>query len=288
VTSSPTIGSPATLTRQREAENFPVALRVLPGQLRADLIAVYNVVRVIDDAGDEASGNRLALLDDLETDLGRAFAPHPASDGVGPRLPVVAALVPTLRRHALSVQPLLDLIEANRVDQRVRSYQTFDDLVGYCRLSAVPIGRLVLGIFDRPEPELAAWSDDVCIALQVLEHCQDVGEDYRRGRIYLPQQDLDRFGVRPEELAGHRAGPELRAVIGHQVSRCERLLDSGGPLVGRLTGWARLAVAGYCAGGRATVAALRAAHCDPLTSVPRPSRARTAWYGLRLFAGGTR
>jgi squalene synthase HpnC len=239
---------------------------------------VYDVVRVIDNLGDEAAGDRLALLDDFAADQHRAFT------GQQPEIEVLRRLVPTIRRRNLGEQPLLDLIEANRMDQRTTRYQSFEDLLGYCRLSAVPIGRLVLQIFDRPEPELAALSDDVCIALQILEHCQDVAEDYRRGRIYLPLADLQACGVEPAELAGSAAGPGLRAVINLELDRCERLLDSGNRLVGRLHGWARLAIAGYLAGGRATVAAIRRSGGDTLASVPKPGRLSTARYALRVLA----
>ncbi|MFL6164437.1 MAG: squalene synthase HpnC [Jatrophihabitantaceae bacterium] len=278
MTSSPMAASAAELSRQRQAENFPVSLRVLPRQLRQDLVAVYDVVRVIDDLGDEAAGDRLALLDGFAADLHRAFA------GEQPEIEVLRRLLPTIRRRQLSEQPLLDLIEANRLDQRTTRYASFEDLIGYCRLSAVPIGRLVLRIFGRPEPELAALADDVCVALQILEHCQDVAEDYRRGRIYLPQQDLRAFGVAPAELAGEQAGPRLRALIDTEVSRCERLLDAGDELVGRLHGWARLAIAGYLAGGRATVAAIRRSGGDTLASVPKPRRGSIAWHALRALA----
>lgn len=281
MTLSPTTESAGALLEQRRAENFPVSLRVLPRALRQDLVAVYNVVRVIDNLGDEAPGDRLALLDDFAADQHRAF-----TDGQ-PQVDVLRRLVPTIRRRNLSEQPLLDLIEANRTDQRTTRYETFDALVGYCRLSAVPIGRLVLRIFGRPEPELAALSDDVCIALQILEHCQDVAEDYRRGRIYLPEQDLRAFGVAPAELAGTTASPRLRALVKYEVDRCGELLDSGDELVGRLHGWARLAIAGYLAGGRATVTALRRADGNVLSAVPRPSRAGTAWHALRVLARTT-
>ena len=240
---------------------------------------MYDVVRVIDNLGDEAAGDRLALLDSFAADQHRAFTAGQ------PRAEVLRRLVPTIHRRALSEQPLLDLIEANRTDQRTCRYESFDDLVGYCRLSAVPIGRLVLQIFGYRQPELAARSDDVCVALQILEHCQDVAEDYRRGRIYLPQQDLRAFGVTEAELTGDAAGPRLRALINHEVDRCEQLLDSGDELVGRLHGWARLAVAGYLAGGRATVTAIRRAGGDVLATVPKPSRLTTARYALRVLTG---
>jgi squalene synthase HpnC len=282
VTSSTKTESDAALLQQRRAENFPVSLRVLPRPLRQDLIAVYDVVRVIDNLGDEAPGDRLALLNDFAADQHRAFA------GGQPQHEVLRRLVPTIDRRDLAEQPLLDLIEANRTDQHTFRYQSFDDLVGYCRLSAVPIGRLVLQIFGYPQPELAALSDDVCTALQILEHCQDVAEDYQRGRIYLPQQDLQAFGVPEQDLLAGSASPQLRALISSEVDRCERLLNSGDELVGRLRGWAKLAIAGYLAGGRATVAAIRQAGGDVLTSVPKPSRLATVRYALRALVGRSR
>lgn len=282
MTSALTGESNAALLQQRRAENFPVSLRVLPRTLRQDLIAVYDVVRVIDNLGDEAAGDRLALLAEFAADQHRAFA------GGQPRIEVLRRLVPTIERRNLVEQPLLDLIEANRTDQRTFRYASFDDLVGYCRLSAVPIGRLVLQIFGYPQPELAALSDDVCTALQILEHCQDVAEDYRRGRIYLPQQDLQAFEVAEYELVAGTAGPRLRGLIHHEVDRCERLLDSGDELVGRLHGWAKLAIAGYLAGGRATVAAIRQADGDVLSAVPKPSRRTTVRYALRVLVGRSR
>ena len=274
MTVSPTA---AALLEQRHAENFPVSLRVLPRALRQDLVAVYDVVRVIDNLGDEAPGDRLALLDSFATDQHRAFA------GEQPETEVLRRLLPTIERRGLSEQPLLDLIEANRVDQRTAQYESFADLVGYCRLSAVPIGRLVLQIFGYPQPELAALSDDVCIALQILEHCQDVAEDYRRGRIYLPQQDMRSYGVPAGELAAPSAGPGLRALVRHEVDRCAELLDSGDELVPRLRGWARLAIAGYLAGGRATVAAIRRVDGDVLSSLAKPSKPAIARYALRAL-----
>jgi len=271
--------APALLLDKRAAENFPVALRVLPAEVRRDLEAVYGVVRVIDDLGDEAPGDRAALL------AGFAADQHLAFTGGQPRYEVLRALVPTIGRRRLDEQPLRDLIEANLQDQRVSRYESYADLLGYCRLSAVPIGRLVLAIFDRPEPELARLSDDVCVALQILEHCQDVGEDCRRGRIYLPQQELRHYGVTPDHLTARAAGPELRALVATQVDRCELLLDAGDELVARLRGWARVAVAGYAAGGRATVAAFRRAGCDPLSAPVTPRRRDLAWHALRLLAG---
>jgi phytoene/squalene synthetase len=180
-------------------------------------------------------------------------------------------------------QPFLDLIEANRVDQRVATYETFDDLMAYCQLSATPVGRIVLHVAAAAGPANVADSDAVCAALQVLEHCQDVGEDFAAGRIYLPQADLDAEGVVPGDLGGGATSPALRRVIGIEVARSRELLAAGRPLIGRLRGWARLAVAGYVAGGLATADALEAAGYDVLSRTITPSRARTARHALQLM-----
>ena len=239
---------------QERAENFPVALRWLPREQRDHLHAVYATARLIDDAGDRAPGDRTVRLLALRADLARLWT------GDTPDEPVFAALAPTVSACALAQEPFQALLEANLVDQRITRYATFDDLLAYCRLSAEPIGRLVLAVFGQDAPATIALSDRVCTALQVLEHCQDVAEDYRAGRIYLPQHDLDDYGVHAEQLAA--GGPGGRSTVLRQVDRAVELLDDGAALVGRLTGWARMAVAGYVGGGYATARALRSAGGD--------------------------
>ncbi|MBF6174765.1 squalene synthase HpnC [Nocardia blacklockiae] len=242
---------------REQEENFPVALRWLPRDQRDHLHAVYATARLIDDVGDRAPGDRTARLLALRADLALIWS------GGAPSNPVFAALAPTVAACALEQEPFQNLIEANLVDQRVARYPAFADLVDYCRLSADPIGRLVLAVFGQATPAAVALSDRVCTALQVLEHCQDVAEDYRAGRVYLPQRDLTDFGVSEGQLGtGGPAEPGCRAVVLRQVDRAMDLLDEGAALVGRLTGWARMAVAGYVAGGYATARAVRAADGD--------------------------
>ncbi|MGN6251932.1 MAG: squalene/phytoene synthase family protein, partial [Marmoricola sp.] len=171
------------LTARAAAENFPVALRVLPAALRAELTAVYAFARSTDELGDGAGSpaDRTAALHAWRDDLDRIWA-----DGAAPAAAVLRALEPVVRRHALAPEPFRDLVEANLVDQQVTRYADWDALLGYCRLSAEPVGRIVLGLFEVDDPVTTLLSDRVCSALQVLEHCQDVGEDHRAGRIYLP------------------------------------------------------------------------------------------------------
>jgi squalene synthase HpnC len=269
------------LRDKRRAENFPVALRVLPGRLRRHLIAVYDVVRVIDDLGDEAPGDRSALLADFAAELAGIWRGEP------PRAAVLRRLLPTVRACDLESEPFARLIAANVRDQRVDRYATFDDLRGYCRLSADPVGRIVLAVFGAGTPRTVALSDRVCTALQLIEHWQDVAEDRRAGRIYLPQADLAAFGVPEQELDQPVASQALRRLIAFETGRAERLLDSGAPLVGLLHGWARLAVAGYLAGGRAAIDALRRARWDVLSGSPRVRRRDVLCHAARLWWGRT-
>ncbi len=254
------------LREQERAENFPVALRILPAQLRADLRAVYDVVRVIDELGDSAPGDRTTQLVDFAGDLATVW------DGGTPQASVLRRLTPTVLRRGLTQQPFQNLVEANLQDQHVVSYQTFDELMQYCGLSAAPIGRIVLQIVGAGSPEQLVLSDQVCCALQLVEHWQDVAEDRRAGRVYLPQDDLGHFGVPTPDLDADRATPALRQLIFFETDRAEALLDSGAVLVGALAGWGRLAVAGYVAGGRAAIDSLRRVHGDVLGSTPQVRR----------------
>jgi squalene synthase HpnC len=269
----------AMLTRSTR-ENFPVALRMLSAARRRHLMAVYGFARITDDIGDEAPpADRPRLLDELEADVLRL-------NGGRPRLPVIRALEPTVRELGVPIQPFLDLIAANRQDQIVLRYQTFDELVGYCRLSANPIGQIVLYVFGAYSQPRAELSDQVCTALQLAEHWQDVAEDCAAGRIYLPAEDLDRYGVTEADLTAAAAAPRLRELMTFETQRARRLLDDGAPLVGTLRGMSRLAVAGYVAGGRAALASITAAGYDVLAVAAVPSKRRLAGELLRAVVTG--
>jgi squalene synthase HpnC len=269
---------------------------------------------------------RAQLLDELEADLGRLYqfqdpalreAPaqygtaqdstaqdSTAQDGTAqdgtaqdgtpavgppgdePRIGVVRALATVVGECGVPQQVFADLIRANRQDQVVTRYPAFSDLAGYCELSANPVGRIVLYIFGAATPERMILSDRVCTALQLAEHWQDVAEDYRAGRIYLPAEDMERFGCAESDLAALSAGPQVRALMAFEVERAGRLLDEGAPLVGNLRGSARVAVAGYVAGGRAALAAITAAGHDVLRATHKPRRGRLAREMLRAYAAG--
>lgn len=223
------------------------------------------------EGGDARPGDaqaRLAALDELERDLDRAYRGEA-------RHPLLVRLQPALRECALPREPFARLIEANRVDQRVSRYETWEQLRGYCALSANPVGELVLGIFGQATPERVALSDSICTALQLTEHCQDVAEDRDRGRVYLPAEDLDRFGCTVSELSAAHAGGPLRAVLAFEVRRARGLFADGAALIRRLEGVReRLAVAAFVAGGRAALEAIERAGYDVLAGPPRAGTGR--------------
>jgi len=250
-------------------ENFPVASRVLPRDVRADLLAIYGFARLVDELGDSFAGDRAAALDWLEAELDRAYA------GTATH-PLLVRLQPTLRERRLPAGPFRRLIEANRVDQRVTRYETWTQLRSYCALSADPVGELVLGVLGLATPARVELSDSICTALQLVEHCQDVAEDLAAGRIYMPREDLERFGCGEAQLRERRAGEQVRALLAFELARARALFDAGAPLVAQLRGRARIAVAAFLAGGRAAAGAIEAAGYDVLAGPPRAGRVRLA------------
>ena len=261
----------AAVARRARTENFPVASLLFPRRLRPHLRAVYGFARLVDILGDEIEGDRLAALDELEREVDACYTGAPA-------WPVMQVLQPTIREFSLPREPFLRLIEANRMDQRITDYETWDDLREYCRHSADPVGRLVLGLLRRDrEPELVAASDDVCTGLQLVNFLQDVPRDLQLGRIYLPAQDRARFGV----TALDQPSPELTELLRFEAARARGLLAAGQVLQARIRGRVGRAVGLFARGGLAALEALEGAEWDVFTRRPRPSRTRLA---LAAFA----
>jgi squalene synthase HpnC len=280
-------------------ENFPVAPFFLPRAWRADLMAVYGYARLVDDIGDgdlppggsdaawlgvplDSTEDRLAMLDAFEADLRRVFGTAPSDSfdpsdqspsATEPSHPILRTLRPTVRRCRLTPEPFLDLIEANRQDQKVRRYARYEDLAAYCELSANPVGRLVLDVTGTATSERIRCSDAICTALQIVEHLQDVAEDLRvRDRIYLPEEDMSRFGVTEADLAPPTGGARLRALVKFEAERARDLLNEGAPLVGSVHGRLKLLLAGFVGGGRAALAAIAAAGYDVLPGPPKATK----------------
>jgi squalene synthase HpnC len=251
----------ARIDARASGENFPVVSLLAPRFARPHLRAVYGFARLVDNLGDEAAGDRGALLDELEREL----------DGP-PRTEIMRRLHATIADRGLELEPFRRLIEANRIDQVRRRYETWEDVRGYCAYSADPVGRLVLGIYGRAgEPELVAMSDSVCTGLQLVNFLQDPPRDLSLGRVYLPQEDLRRFGVGDEDLAGPLTEP-VAGLLRFEAARARLLLERGLPLREVLGGRAGLSVALYARGGLAALEALERAGWDVFTGRPAPTR----------------
>ena len=262
---------PAVVAARARTENFPVASLLFPRALRPHLRAVYGFARLVDILGDEAEGDRLALLDELEHEVEACYS------GV-PTWPVMQELQPTIEEFDLPPEPFLRLIEANRMDQRIPEYETWADVKHYCVHSADPVGRLVLGLLRRADDdELVAASDDVCTGLQLVNFLQDVPRDLALGRIYMPADDRRRFGVTLLD----RPSPELTELLRFEAARARELLSGGRILQARIGGRVGRAVGLFARGGLAALAALEHARWDIFTQRPRPSRTRLA---LAAFA----
>ena len=248
-------------------ENFPVGSILFPRALRPHVRALYCYARLVDELGDSYHGDRLAALDELELQVVAHIRGH--ADW-----PVLLNVQPTVREFDLPREPFLRLIEANRIDQRVAEYATWDDVKQYCVHSADPCGRLVLGVLRRlDDAELVAASDSVCTGLQLVNFLQDVPRDLELGRVYLPAEDRARFG----DPALDRPSDELRALLRFEAAA------RGRRSCRRATCCARGSAAGsgravglFARGGLAALDALEAAHWDVFTQRPKPSRARLA------------
>lgn len=275
----------ARVMSRAAGENFPVALSLLPRSIRSQLLAIYGYARFIDEIGDgegfAAPSERLSRLDWAEEEIDRALlgeAEHPVFVAVGSAARAIGA----------SRRPFVDLIEANRLDQRRLRYEDFASLEQYCALSANPVGHLVLAVFGSSTTRAIELSDRVCTGLQLIEHWQDVVEDLEAGRVYLPGEDLERFSVREEELQGP-VSPALRRLLAFETGRAKALLLAGSALPSLLGGFGRLAVAGFIGGGLAQAEALAAAGYDVFSGPVKATKAKVAARAAALYlTGGAR
>jgi phytoene synthase len=250
----------ARIDARARGENFPVASFLAPAWARPHLRAIYGFARLVDTLGDEAPGDRLALLDELERGL----------DG-SPKAEVMQRLHATIEARSLPLDPFRRLIEANRIDQRKARYETWDEVREYCTYSADPVGRLVLGVYGRlDEPVLVEMSDAVCTGLQLVNFLQDPPRDLELGRVYLPQEDLRRFSVAENELTGP-GSERFRSLARFESERARSLLSRGFPLARALGGRAGRSVALFARGGLAALEVLERAEYDVFTRRPSPS-----------------
>ena len=255
-------------------ENFSVVSWLLPRPLRPHMYAVYAYCRGVDDLGDEAEGDRLALLDGWEAELRRCY------EG-SPQQPAFVALQETVRRFDIPTEPFRRLIEANRADQRVSRYRTYNDLLGYCENSANPVGRLVLYIFGYRDEERQMLSDATCTALQLTNFWQDVRRDLDKGRIYIPLEDMERFGYGEADLLAGRSDGRFRDLMAFQVQRTRELFRDGLALIPKVSGRLTLDLRLFSLGGLAVLDAIEGMGYDVLQRRPTLSRARKAWLVVR-------
>jgi squalene synthase HpnC len=226
---APTLGEAQQYCRnlaRSHYENFSVATWFLPQRLRQHFFNVYAYCRISDDLGDEVGDPdaALKLLDEWEAELEACY-------GGSPRHPVFVALAETVRQFEIPRQTFADLLTAFRQDQTVTRYGRFEDLLGYCHYSANPVGHLVLYLCGYRDSERQALSDSTCTALQLANFWQDVSVDFSKGRIYLPLEDLSRYGVTEEDISAQRNTPAFCDMMRYEVERARDWFRQGLPLV---------------------------------------------------------
>ena len=232
-------------------ENFPIASRFLAPERRLALYAVYALARTADDVADAdaPSDDRLAALDKVEASLLQAL------DG-DPRGPILTALADAVDRFGLPAEPFLDLLSAFRDDASNATYATWDDLLRYCRGSANTIGRLVLALHDVEDPEAIRASDALCTALQLTNMWQDLGRDLERGRLFVPLEDLRRYGLDRETIGRPAGRQHLTSLLLHECAGTDELFQQGRPVVAYVPTALAVQLRATIIGGRAILRAV--------------------------------
>ncbi|HDL85885.1 MAG TPA: squalene synthase HpnC [Candidatus Acetothermia bacterium] len=253
-------------------ENFTVVSRFIPRAMRQPLYNLYAFCRTVDDIGDEAPGDRSALLDRFAGELDATY------EGT-PHHPVLVALKGTIERFGMPHDQFVRLITANRIDQEKARYNNFEELLHYCEHSATPVGRLFLILFGYNDDELFSLSDNTCIALQLTNFWQDVKRDYENGRIYLPLDEMRKFGVSEDDLSAARATDQFKDLLRFQVKRARDYFRGGLPLIDRVRGSLRVDLALFSRGGLLILDKIEQLHYDTLRE--RPTLAKSE--KIRLF-----
>ncbi len=255
-------------------ENFTVGSWFLPRESRKHLYAVYAFCRFVDDLGDEFEGNRLEALDFWEEEVQSCY-------GGTPKHPYTIALQQTISAFDIPKEPFLRLVQANRMDQATSRFATYQDLEHYCQHSANPVGHLVLYVGGYRDQERQKLSDYTCTALQLANFWQDVSRDYAMGRIYIPMEDLARFGCSEEQLARGVSTDAFRELMRFEVDRARELFRRGLGLVDTLDGHLKLDVALFSLGGLKVLDAIERQDYDVLRRRPKVSKA----VKIRLMLG---
>lgn len=268
-------------------ENFSVATWFLPKHLHQHFYNVYAYCRISDDLGDEVGDKQLSLvllarwqqeLDATYSNLKDAAAPPPSH-------PVFVALTDTIQKFEIPHREFSDLLIAFRQDQTVERYETFEDLLGYCKNSANPVGRLVLYLCGYKDLERQQLSDYTCTALQLANFWQDVAVDYRKGRIYLPLEDLRRYNVSEIDIADGHATPAFREMMQFEVARAKEWFAKGLPLVKMVNRELALDLELFSRGGQEILSAIEKQDFDVLSKRPSLSKGRKMALALRALMG---
>lgn len=258
-------------------ENFTVGSLLLPKDKLQHISNLYAYCRTVDDFGDEAQGDRIDLLDQWRDDLESCYSDR------APTHPVMVALQHTIRRYKIPREPFLKLIEANRMDQEVTRHPTFEDLLLYCDHSANPCGRLFLYVFDYRDEERQRLADFTCTALQLTNFWQDVNRDWKKGRVYLPLEDLQAYGVTEDQIARRAFDDNFRKLMAFQVERTRRIFRQGVELLDHIDGHARIDVALFTRGGMAVLDKIEKQDYNVLARRPSLSRFKKAWLLLSTW-----
>jgi len=257
-------------------ENFSVASWLLPRHLRAHIYTVYAYCRGVDDLGDEAEGDRLLLLDEWEAELRRCYKGSPCDIRF-------VALRETIRAFDVPMEPFLRLIEANRRDQRVNRFRTFEELLDYCSYSANPVGHLVLYVFGYRDAERRRLADATSTALQLTNFWQDVSRDLEMSRVYIPLEDMESFGYSEGDLLARRCSDEFRRLMAFEIQRTRETFREGLRLIPLVSARLRLDLRLFTLGGLAVLDVIERASHDVLHERPAVARARKAWLALRAI-----
>jgi len=261
-------------------ENFSVATWFLPKRLRQHFYNVYAYCRISDDLGDEVGDPQqsLELLDQWEAELNACYAGSP-------KHPVFVALAETVKQFSIPQHEFSGLLIAFRQDQTITRFETFDDILAYCRYSANPVGHLVLYLCGYSDAERQQLSDYTCTALQLANFWQDVFVDYGKGRIYLPLEDLRRFGVTGGDIAQRRATPQFVAMMKFEVERARDWFARGLPLVKKVNRELAIDLELFSRGGQEILNAIERQGFDVLRARPEISKSRKLMLVLRAAMG---
>ncbi len=280
-------------------ENFSVATWLLPERMRPHFYSIYAYCRISDDLGDEVGDPQqsLRLLDEWEEELNATFLslvqplpldilnkkaeqlePGPSSrNPARPRHPVFIALRETIRACNIPREPFADLLKAFRQDQTTGRYSTFDDVLAYCRYSANPVGHLVLYACGYADEYRQQLSDFTCTALQLANFWQDVWPDYGKGRIYIPVEDMQRYGVSEEDISSRRFSPQFRELMKFEVERARDWFARGLPLAASVDKELAVDIELFTRGGQEILNAIERQDYDVLTNRPAISTPRKLW-----------